>query len=279
MSLDGTTANCDLEDYPDNIKKPAAVTYNNGEVLACGGYGLENADRCWRFDGTVWSPLPNSGQKHCFADSPNLMVNEGWWITGTNGSCYGSSTTSEVLTEEAWLPGPGLPTGVYSPYACVVNLNSTHSFHIGGIDTHHYPNPTNKAWLYDWNTRQWTETGSLRYGKCGHGCASLGGGRGVLSLGGLDNSNYASYSVELYDPAQGAWSTQPDLPKGLLPYYPLLLNWEGQVLALFYGEDHIYKRSEENGEWSLLEGIQLPQTFLGYKNDKAVLVPNNFAHC
>ena len=279
MSLDGTTANCDLEDYPANSNTPAAVTYNNGEVLACGGRDLEDADRCWRFDGSAWSPLPNSRQKHCFADSPSLIVSAGWWVTGTNGSCYGSSTTSEVLTGEAWLPGPTLPAGVYSPYACVVNLNSTHTFHIGGIDTHHYPNPSNKAWLYNWATEQWTETGPLRYGKYGHGCVNLGGTRGVLSLGGLDTSNYASYSVQLYDPARGAWSAQPDLPGGLLPYYPLLLNWEGQMLALFYGEDAIYRRSEETGEWSVLEGVQLPHTFLGYKNDKAVLVPNNFAHC
>ena len=82
VSLDGTTANCDLEDYPAPSNYPAAVTYNNGEVLACGGYDLEDADRCWSFNGSAWSALPNSRQKHCTYDAPNVWVNDGWWITG-----------------------------------------------------------------------------------------------------------------------------------------------------------------------------------------------------
>ena len=60
-SLDGITANCDLEDYPANIR-PAVLTYNSGEVLACGGNDPEDADRCWRFNGSAWSPLPNFNQ-------------------------------------------------------------------------------------------------------------------------------------------------------------------------------------------------------------------------
>ena len=82
VSLDGTTGNCDLEDYPANSNYPAALTYNNGEVLACGGLDLEDADRCWSFNGSAWSALPNSRQKHCKYDSTNVIVNEEWWITG-----------------------------------------------------------------------------------------------------------------------------------------------------------------------------------------------------
>merc|ERR1719239_2060926 len=82
VSLDGTTANCALEDYPATSYFPAAVAYNNGEVLACGGSGLEDADRCWSFNGSAWSSLPHSNQKHCYFDSPNVIVNDTWWITG-----------------------------------------------------------------------------------------------------------------------------------------------------------------------------------------------------
>ena len=81
------------------------------------------------------------------------------------------------------------------------------------------------------------------------------------------------YSVEIYDATQGTWSSQPDLPRDIYPMFPLLLNWDGQVLALFGREDQIYQRSEENGEWSVLQGVQLPSSFDNYRHDKAVLVP------
>ena len=140
VSLDGTTVNCDLEDYPANIQYPGAVTYNNREVLACGGLDLEDADRCWSFNGSAWSALPNSRQKHCFVDSPNVFVNDGWWITGRDGSC--SSSTSDVYAGLNGKPGPALPGDEYPRYSCVVNLNTTHTFLIGGgyqLTIHHLP--------------------------------------------------------------------------------------------------------------------------------------------
>ena len=94
----------------------------------------------------------------------------------------------------------------------------------------------------------------------------------ILVAGGHDGRDN-SYTVEIYNITQGTWSSQPDLPQDFYPLYPLLLNWDGQVLALFKGEDQIYQRSEENGEWSVLKGLQLPEAFDGYKDGKAILVP------
>ena len=280
VSLDGTTANCDLEDYPANSNYPAAVTYSNGEVLACGGVDLEDADRCWSFNGSAWSALPNSKQKHCTADSPNVLVNDGWWVTGrlqdddctrltsTNDVYTGSN--SEVYTGTNWMPGPALPGDEYPGWSCVVNLNTTHTFLIGGGDP-----GRNDAWLYDWSSQAWTRTGSLIQGRRDHGCVNLGGGR-ILVAGGR-NGGSDVYTVELYDPAQGTWSSQPDLPHYLMyPLYPIFLNWDDQVLALFYDKDQIYQRSKENGEWSVLDGVRLPTNLGGYY-DKAVLVPENWS--
>ena len=272
VSLDGTTANCDLEDYPAPSNYPAAVTYNNGEVLACGGRDLEDADRCWSFNGSAWSALPHSNQKHCYHDSPNVIVNDTWWITGRlqtgDGSCSESSSTSEVYTGSNWKPGPALPGDEYPVWSCVVNLNTTHTLLIGGG----FPAPTNDAWLYDWTSQAWTRTGSLIQGRRDHGCVNLDGER-ILVAGGYDGSFI--YSVEIYDATQGTWSSQPDLPRDITPLYPLLLNWDGQVLALFYGENHIYQRSEETGEWSVLQGVQLPKFLWSY--DKAILVPGSWS--
>jgi len=273
VSLDGTTANCDLEDYPAPSNYPAAVTYNNGEVLACGGRDLEDADRCWSFNGSAWSALPNSKQKHCYFDSPNVIVNEEWWITGQlqtrDDSCSGSSSTSDVYTSSNWKPGPALPGDEYPAYSCVVNLNKTHTFLIGGGD------PVRRdAWLYDWTSQAWTRTGSLIQGRRAQGCVALDGER-ILVAGGYDGGDV--YTVELYDPTQGTWSSQPDLPADINPAAPLLLNWDDQVLALFNNEDQIYQRSEETGEWSVLAGVQLPETFSGYLYDKAILVPGSWS--
>ena len=247
VSLDGTTANCDLEDYPAPSNYPAAVTYNNGEVLACGGEDLEDADRCWSFNGSAWSALPNSKQKHCRFDSPNVFVTDGWWITGQLQvrdfvcSSSSSSSTSEVYTGSNWKPGPALPGDEYPEWSCVVNLNTTHTFLIGGGSP-----VRSDVWIYDWSSQAWTRTGSLIQGRRYHGCVTLDGER-ILVAGGYDGSDNV-YSAEIYDATQGTWSSQPDLPADINTFAPILLNWDGQVLALFHKEDQIYKRSEENGK-------------------------------
>ena len=275
MSLDGTTANCALEDYPSKLTHPNAVTYTNGEVLACGGgYALEDADRCWRFNGTTWSPLPVSNERHCWYDSPNVVINDGWWVTGRLQDIdYGCTnlSTSEVYTGNAWIPGPALPEDVHLWYSCVVNLNSTHTFLLGGGDP-----GRNDVWLYDWSSQAWTRTGSPNQGRYWPGCVTLGD-LGILVAGGKYDGSDNVYTVELYDPVQGTWSPQPDLPRDIGSLYPILLNWDDQVLALFQGEDQIYQRSEETGEWSVLDGGRLPGSFQGHNNDKAVLVPGNWS--
>ena len=299
VSLDGTTANCDLEDYPANSNYLDAVTYNNGEVLACGGRDDEHKNRCWSFNGSAWSALPNFKQNHCGYHS-NVLVNEGWWVTGNevtgqlleeyddflqetfeevSYSCT-DSPTSEVYNGKAWIPGPTLP-GVEYPWSCVVSLNTTHTFLIGGGVLYTL---TTDAWLYDWTSQAWTRTGTFIKRRSAHNCVSLGG-QGILVVGGYGFDGYNSYgftpdnwiyTVELFDPDRGTWSFQPDIPRDIKPGVPILLNWDDQVLALFDKENQIYKRSEENGEWSVLGVVRLPSDFGGYY-DKAVLVPDNWS--
>jgi len=270
VSLNGTSANCAMEAYPGI--HPAAVIYNNGEVLACGGENLEDADRCWSFNGSDWSSLPNSNKKHCYYDSPNVLVKDGWWIAGQlqfeNGGCEDSSTTSDVYTGTNWKPGPAHPGDEQFHYSCVVNLNTTHTVLIGG------GHPVrNDVWIYNWDSQAWTRTGSLTQGRYLHGCVRLG--QGILVAGGYAGSDL--YTVELYNPVQGTWSFQPDLPLDIEQENPLLLNWDGQVLALFDRNAQIYKRRRETGEWSVLDGVRLPSPFEGYSYTKAVLVPDNWS--
>ena len=274
VSLDGTTSNCDLPDYPAGLV-PAALAYNNGEVLACGGYYQKDADRCWRFNGSTWSPLPNSNQKHCRLYSANVRVNAGWWVTGrlqirTNGCS--NSTTSEIFTGKNWIPGPALPENIFAKGSCVVNLNTTHTMIIGGGSS-----TATNAWIYDWITKQWTRTDSLIQARAGQGCLSLGD-KGILVAGGHDDVYNDIYTVEMYDPYKGTWYSQPNLPlQGIDPTYPLLLNWNDlESLALFYRKDQIYKRDWNWHKWSVLEGVRLPVNY-GFVYDKAVLVPENWS--
>ena len=151
--------------------------------------------------------------------------------------------TNDIFAGSNWKPGPALPGRwkEYPEHSCVVNLNTTHTFLIGGG----YP-ITVYAWMYDWSSQAWARTGSLIQGRRVNGCVSLGG-QGILVAGGLFGRDKV-YTVELYDPTQGTWSSQPDLSRDIDPYSPLFLNWDGQVLTLFHKEDQIYKRSEENGK-------------------------------
>ena len=304
VSLDGRSANCKLDDHhEDDSWRYSAVTYHQGSVLACGARQLVDADRCWRHNGTAWYELQRSSQPHCWTDAPSLMVPKGWWVTGPiqieDGHCsdqglWDGTTSpplrlnnyewsSEIFTGEKWIEGPPHPLGKYSSEACMVNLNYTHTMYIG-FDPTESPF-TLRAWIYDWEAENWIEIKAPTQ-RWYYGCVGLGDGE-VLIAGGYDLNTPPpvkrryEFIVELYDPLKGIWSPQPDLPmKNIDPRRATLLNQNGNVLALLndyerYTEregSHVYKRSNETGEWSVLEGVELPSWF----NGKAVLVPQDF---
>ena len=157
MSLADKVENCILPPYPGSSQRPAAVNYMDslGSVVACGGGELADSSKCWAYNGSNWTPLPDSTQQHCTTDSPNAIVGQGWywWLTGELQSDSGCSNewTSEIFIGDAWVPGPQHPNGL-SRYYCLVNLNSTHTLYTGG----YYPTFT-ESWLYDWTAEAWTK--------------------------------------------------------------------------------------------------------------------------
>ena len=273
MSLDGLTSNCNLANYPSSRNRPAAMSYYNGSVIACGGEKLIDSNRCWKFNGSAWSTLPNSNQTHCGDDSFSMVVEQGLWITGRrqvgDGSCS-IEWSSEIFTGEHWVPGPPHPTGSYSSFTCIANLNSTHSLFTGGFNsTSLYSSET---WLYDWRNAVWTKTAPMKSERALHGCTSLRG-QGVLVVGGTNGRHLRS--AELYDPVNNIWTVQPDLPTNISrAHRPHLLNLDGRVIGLFQNDNQIYQRSDDGSEWSVLPGVQLPNADLfKYKGD---LVPGDF---
>jgi len=274
VSLDNAVENCELPAYPGSSHYPAAVNYMEsiGAVVACGGETLADSPKCFAYDGSSWTSLPDSTQQHCYHSS-NLIVDQGWWVAGwlqTDGGGCRSEWTSEVFNGEEWFQGPPHPTGqapVYSEDFCLVQLNSTHSLYTGGYGT------ITASWLYDWTEGVWTQSGDLNEGRRDHGCAVLDG-QGVIVAGGYKDDNDDVYSVELYDPETGTWTLQPGLPQEISTYRPTLLPWSGRVIALFNNEDEVYQRADD-GTWSPLEGVVLPGTFYSY--ELVTIVPDDFA--
>ena len=272
VSLDNAADNCELPAYPGSSGFPAAINYMDSlaAVVACGGEALADSSKCWTLDGSSWTPLPDSSQRHCCYDSTNLMADNVWWVAGrlqTEDSCSPDEWTSEVFNGEEWFPGPQHPTGGYSSESCLVQLNSTHSLYTGGYPT------IAASWLYDWTEGVWTKSGDLNEGRWTHGCGVLEG-LGVLVAGGQFSD---AYSVELYDTETGTWTLQPSLPQDINPMAPTLLVWDGSVIALFNGEDQVYQRADD-GTWSPLEGVGLPGTFGGHYTVKTTVVPDDFTN-
>ena len=178
-----------------------------------------------------------------------------------------------MFNGKEWIPRPPYPQYLGDKYpggVCVVSLSPTQSMLVGGQPTY------NDAWIFDWNAKEWTETAPLNEGRSFAGCVSLGD-QGVLVVGGFNQGNGGHiWAVELYDPVKGTWLRQPDLPRNINPFAPIVFNYNSQLYALFAGEDCIYKRNDQNGEWSMLVGAKLPELFEGYKNDKAIMVPHDF---
>ena len=259
-----------MPDYPGSSGNPAAVNYMEslGAVMAFGGEALADSFKCWAFDGSSWTSLPDSIQYHCMYNSPNVISAQGWWLAGwlqtEDGFCSESEWTSEIYTGEEWVDGPQQPIG-FSAGACLVNINSTHTLLTGGQHN------VSSTWLYDWTAGVWTSSGELNQGRQRHGCAVVEG-QGVLVAGGYDEHYLALHSVELYDPETGIWTPQPSIPEDINPGKPSLLAWHSStVLALFVWDDNIYQRSA-SGTWTALEGVFLPETFIG----SAALVPDDF---
>ena len=180
MSLENAEENCQLPNCPSYF--PISVDYMDslGAVVACEGYWDEKpTNQCWAFDGSSWTPLPDTTQRHRNYSS-GVIVEEGLWISGLQA--HNTTWTSELFTGQEWIPGPEHPGTVMTGH-CLVQLNSTHTLSTGGYLR------DEGSWIYDWTAGEWKLSGFLNKERSGHGCAALEG-QGVLVAGGAGGDGH-----------------------------------------------------------------------------------------
>ena len=245
----------------------------------------EDATKCWRFNGSSWSSMPGTKQRYCFIDAVQSHTPQGWWISGEvqtrdpdggRGTC--SNWTSEIFYKDQWNDGPIYPGADTASSFCSVQLNSTHTMFVG-----------KRVWIYDSSTDSWTETEPLTAPRQSTACLQTSGG-GVLVFGGYAyNASLGGplYAVDRYNPETRSWSKEPDLPRNIIGSDPVWMQILGQGNGVTYflvrRQSKIYQRSEKDGQWSVLQGVNLPEAFGGYNlkygTDKAFMVPDNFVTC
>ena len=159
---------------------------------------------------------------------------------------------------------------------CSVQLNSTHTII-----------PDKRVWIYDSSTDKWTETEPMTTPRGSTACLRTRNG-GVLVFGGYNpDLGGPLFAVDRYNPETRSWSKEPELPRNIIGGDPVRMIIAGQGIDVTYflvrRQSKIFQRSEKDGQWSVLQGVNLPEAFTGYDwtwgTDKAFMVPDNFLTC
>ena len=219
-------------DYECNIADLKDTTYGaiggmiGSQMIYCGGqngrYGIGAIlNNCSYYDpdSNLWM---KTDSEHDMKDGRNLAgytsTDHGLLVTGgfsTNERCA-AKNTAEYLSKAngTWESLPDVP--FYSYQSCLVELNSTHTLHIGGFDeTECVPNPfphtTNKVLAFNWETKKWTEIEPMKESRRSAMCARLNDGK-VIVTGGNFDWMLGLKSTEIFDPVTQTWTSGPDLP-------------------------------------------------------------------
>ena len=180
--------------YPKTRSSMVADFYK-GEPVACGGYPLSR--KCYRysFDTDRWHEAPFKLKQGRGGAESVMLPNNSLLIMG--GSLYLSTT--ELLSEDEFRPGPDLPEGMRAQ--CSVLVNSTHLISTGG-----YPNHA-EVYLLELGTGEWTRLADMEHGRDGHACGLINGEEVVVAGG--DSSETSS---EIFSFKTMSWREGPNLP-------------------------------------------------------------------
>jgi hypothetical protein len=196
----------------------------------------------------------------------------------------GALDTVEIMTKDGWqLSLPSLPAT--NMYSCMVLLNSTTAFLIGGVLTSDY-SPNTYLLNTEENNQEWIQGPTLNVGRDYHGCARIRKDSSshqfsIIVVGGA-NRGGSLKSVEILDEGANVWRNGPDLPFEV-SFGSLVEDPTGGVILVggrskdTFHLDTLFRLSDagDDAEW-----IEMPQKLeFGRNRHSSFLVSDNIATC
>jgi hypothetical protein len=192
-------------------------------------------------------------------------------------------STVEILTKNGWEEvKPSLPVTSY--HSCMVLLNSTTAFLIGG--TQQGVGYSSNSYLLNTaaNSQEWIKGPALNYGRSYHKCARIrtdsSSRFSIIVVGG--NNGTDMKSVEILDEGENEWRNGPDLPFGIWTASLVEDPIGGVILVGGYSNNDynlqtLFRLSDAgyDAEW-----VEMPQKLqIGRFYHTSLLVPDDIATC
>ena len=212
---------CDLPRYPLYNDDPVYHIVGgvegaviNDKVTLCGGwypaYYSQVTDACYQYNPVtnIWEGFPHMLAERSEARSITLPDGRWWMIAGDSFLVDDPRvTTTEILEEGSWVPGPILP-GNWN-HGCAAQLGESVTLLAGGRWDHEI---SNKTWLYHWDTGVFEEVMGLAHPKINLDCVALDD-RNVMVTGGFTYADGPFNFVEIFNLDTRTWTKVDPMPE------------------------------------------------------------------
>merc|ERR1711860_31734 len=205
----GSKTQCDLPDFPIEIRGPVGFNTAKGPVI-CGGH---EENRCLILKQHQWMPFHNMTTARARSSATVVNSDQTLIIGGRDGNGKDLKTT-ELISSSGSVKGKDFPTTICSH--CSFKINSTHALVTGGFQDRS-PSSSASTWFGDLTTTTVTPGPKMTSTRRGHGCSTFNLGRKTFGV--VAGGYYTNYldSTELIDLEEDSptWTEGPKLPRGL----------------------------------------------------------------
>ncbi len=259
-----------LEGLKTGRAQHQAVALPSGDVVFFGGYNHHDNAQAIECPSTIEvysaadreSDYGTQRTEHCMVDGAaaaagDIALHCGGvdWVSNDEHALWGDCVEVDRFGNVSSVSGPAALSGAGWLLPAMASLEGDAVLVSGGViasgtlDDDDWFDASNRAFIYDDATGNWTETKRMRVGRAGHVAAPLPDGR-VLVAGGAARVSNRGFDIEdelpcaeIYDPGADEWtlldnscqagSDVGSLPTGLYrpsvavdPYYGVLI-WSG----------------------------------------------------